>query len=128
ELLRIEPPVRGMPRMTTREANLGGVVLPEGSHMLLLFASANDDEAIFSQPRVFDMERGNAMKHLSFGGGTHRCIGAALARGEIKIAAKEISRRLDQIKLAIPEDELTFLPTVATRTIASLPITFTKRK
>ena len=47
ELLRIEPPVRGLSRMTTREVELGGKVLPKGAHMLLLYASANDDERNF---------------------------------------------------------------------------------
>jgi cytochrome P450 len=127
ELLRIEPPVRGMPRMTTREVELGGSVLPKGGHLLLLFAAANDDEAVFQTPRSFDLNRNNTIKHVSFGGGAHRCVGAALARAEIKIATREIVRRLDQISLAVPADQLSYLPTVATRTIAKLPLTFKTR-
>lgn len=127
ELLRIEPPVRGMPRVTTREVELGGSVLPKGAPLLLLFAAANDDETVFQTPRSFDLDRNNTIKHVSFGGGAHRCVGSALARAEIKIATREIVRRLEQIKLAIPADQLSYLPTVATRTIAKLPLTFRSR-
>jgi cytochrome P450 len=127
ELLRIEPPVRGLSRMTTREVELGGTKLPEGAHMLLLYASANDDETEFPAPREFDVNRSNLGRHVAFGGGVHRCIGAALARMEIKVAAREIAKRLDNISLAIPVDEITYLPTVATRSIAKLPLTFTRR-
>ena len=127
ELLRIEPPVRALSRMTTKEVELGGKVLPEGAHLLLVYASANDDESEFTCPRDFDMTRGNLGRHVSFGGGPHKCIGLALARMEIRVAAREVIRRLDDIKLAIAPDDIKFMPTVATRSIERLPITFTHR-
>jgi cytochrome P450 len=127
ELLRIEPPVRGLSRMTTREVQLGGRTLPEGAHLLLMYASANDQEDVFPCPRDFDINRPNIGRHLSFGGGVHRCVGLALARMEIKVAAREIVRRIGNISLAIPTAEITYLPTVATQSIARLPITFTRR-
>lgn len=128
ELLRIEPPVRGLSRMTTREVEVGGKILPKGAHMLLLYASANDDEAVFPCPRQFDLSRANLGRHLSFGGGIHLCVGLSLARMEIKVAAREIVRRLDNIKLAIAPEDITYLPTVATHSIARLPITFARRQ
>ena len=128
ELLRIEPPVRGLARMTTREVELGGKALPKGAHMLLLYASANDDDSEFPCPRNFDVSRGNLNRHLSFGAGVHRCVGLSLARMEIKVAAREFVKRLDNIKLAIPVEEIRYLPTVATRSIERLPLTFTRRK
>ena len=124
ELLRIEPPVRGLSRMTTREVELGGKLLPEGAHLLLMYASANDEPEIFPQPRRFDMERSNIMKHVSFGGGVHKCVGLALARMEIKVAARQLVRRLGNFRLAIEEEDIAFLPTVATRTMERLPVTF----
>ena len=127
ELLRIEAPVRGLSRMTTKEVELGGKTLPAGAHMLLLYASANDDPNEFACPRNFDMTRGNMGRHLSFGAGVHRCIGLSLARMEIKVAAREIVRRLADLKLTISPDEVTYLPTVATHSIAHLPLTFTRR-
>jgi cytochrome P450 len=128
ELLRIEPPVRGLARMTTREVELGGKVLPKGAHMLLLYASANDDEKEFACPRSFDVNRGNLARHLSFGAGIHRCIGLSLARMEIKVAAREFVKRLDNIELAVPAEDITYLPTVATRSIERLPLRFTRRQ
>ncbi|MCJ1962371.1 cytochrome P450 [Novosphingobium mangrovi (ex Hu et al. 2023)] len=127
ELLRIEPPVRGLSRMTTKEVELGGRVLPEGAHLLLLYASANDEPEIFPEPRRFDMERKNIMKHVSFGGGVHKCVGLALARMEIKVAARLLVRKFADVRLAIAEEDIAYLPTVATRSIESLPVTFTLR-
>ncbi|CAN7202582.1 cytochrome P450 [Phenylobacterium sp. LjRoot225] len=127
ELLRIEPPVRGLAKMTTREVELGGKLLPKDAHILVLYASGNDDETVFACPRDFDLNRSNLGKHVAFGVGVHRCIGAALARMEIKVAAREVVRRLTDIKLATPVDQITYLPTVATHTIDHLPLTF-KRK
>lgn len=127
ELLRWEPPSRGLTRMTTREVELGGKLLPEGAHLVLLWASGNDTESVFPQPRTFDMQRGNLGRHLSFGAGPHRCVGAALARMEIKVAAREIVRQLTDIRLLVPVDEIRFVPTFATHPIAELPLAFRRR-
>ena len=127
EILRIQPPVHGLFRTTTKEVELGGTVLPAFVQLCVLFASANDDEKQFPCPRTLDLSRGNVGNHLTFGAGIHRCIGAALARMEIKVAAQEIIKRLDNIKLAIPVGELSYLPTLATQTIERLPLTFSRR-
>ncbi len=127
EILRLEPPAHGLFRTTTREVEIGGKVLPAYAQVCILFASANDDEALFPCPRTLDVNRKNIGNHLTFGAGIHRCIGAALARMEIKVAAQEIIKRLDNIKLAIPVEEITYLPTLATHTIARLPLTFSRR-
>ncbi|AXQ31803.1 cytochrome P450 [Solimonas sp. K1W22B-7] len=128
ELLRIEPPVRGLAKMTTKEVELGGQKLPEHAHLLVLYASGNDDETQFPCPRDFDLNRSNLGKHVAFGIGVHRCIGASLSRMEIKVAAREIVRRLDSIKLAIPAEEIRYQPTVAVRTIESLPLTLARKR
>jgi cytochrome P450 len=126
ELLRIEPPVRGLSRMTTKEVELGGKILPKGAHMLLMYASANDQDEVFTCPRDFDMERSNLGRHVSFGGGPHKCIGISLARLEIRIAAREVAKRLKDIKLEIPVEDIPYLKSVATHTIERLPISYTK--
>jgi cytochrome P450 len=82
---------------------------------------------VFECPRRFDLNRGNLGKHVAFGVGVHRCIGASLARMEIKVAAREITQRIADIKLAVPVEELEYLPTVATRTIRQLPLSLTRR-
>jgi cytochrome P450 len=127
EVLRVQPPVHGLFRTTLREVKLGDTVLPPFVQVCMLFASANDDAVKFKCPRTLDLERGNAAQHLTFGSGIHRCIGAELARMELKIAAEVILEKLDDIQLAIPAEQLTYLPTLATQTIQSLPLTFSKR-
>ena len=127
ELLRSEPPVRGLSRMTTREVTLGGAVLPEGAHILVLFGSACHDEAEYGCPMQFDVSRSNLGRHVAFGSGIHSCIGAPLARMEIKVTSREVVRRLDDIRLAIPADQIRYMATVATHSMQSLPLTL-KRK
>jgi len=128
ELMRLEPPVRALSRMCTRETVVNGTTIPEGAHMLLVYHSGNDDETVFPDPRQFDMDRVNLGRHVAFGGGPHRCIGLALARMEVKVACREVARQMKDIRLAIPESEIRYVPTVATRTIESLPITYAKRE
>lgn len=127
ELLRFAPPVRGLAKMATKETELGGVTLPKGAHMLVLYASGNGDAAQFECPGQFDTTRSNLGSHVAFGVGIHRCIGASLARMEINVAAKELIKRVKNIKLAIPLDELKYQPTVATHTIENLPLTLERR-
>ena len=127
ELLRYAPPVRGLAKMATRDTELGGTKLPKGAHMLVLYASGNDDEKRFECPRTFDVARGNVGTHVAFGVGIHRCIGASLARMEIRVAAKELIKRVRDIQLAIPAEQVTYLPTVATHSISALPITLKRR-
>jgi cytochrome P450 len=126
EHIRNEPPVRALSRMAVKDAVVNGTTIPAGSHMLLVYDSGNDDETVYPDPRKFDLERPNLGRHVGFGGGPHRCIGIALARMEVKVAAREIARQMRNIKLAIPKEDIRYLPTVATHTIESLPITFDK--
>jgi cytochrome P450 len=127
ELLRFAPPVQGLAKMTSKEVELGGKTLPSHAHLLVMYASGNDDDTVFACPRDFDLNRGNLGKQVAFGVGVHRCIGAALARMEIKVAARELIKRLDKIELTIPVEQVQYLPTVATHTIKELPITVTRR-
>ena len=127
EHVRNEPPVRALSRMALKDVEVGGTTIPKGAHMLLVYDSGNDDETFFPEPRKFDMDRPNLGRHVGFGGGPHRCVGIALARMEIKLAAQEVARQMKNIKLAIPESEITYLKSVATHTIESLPITYDRR-
>lgn len=127
EVLRLAPPVHGLFRTAMRETKIGDTLVPAYAQVCILFASANDDDTHFSHPRELDLQRGNIGSHLTFGAGIHRCIGAALARMEIKVAAQEIIQRLDNIKLAVAADAIVYLPTLATHTITSLPLTFARR-
>jgi cytochrome P450 len=128
EILRLESPVQGLPRVTTEDTALGGVPIPKGSLVFLGYASANRDDAKFESADDFSLERKNVGHHLAFGSGIHRCIGAMLARMEIKVSMRQIIRRLDNIALAVPENELTYGHSMLVRSLVSLPVTFTARK
>jgi cytochrome P450 len=127
ELLRLAPPSRALSRTVTRDVELGGKLLPKGAHMLVVFESGNDDETVFGCPRDFDPDRANLGKHVAFGGGVHRCIGASLARGELKVAARELARRVGEVRLTVPAEDIEYAPTVATHTIKALPLTLARR-
>lgn len=92
ELLRREPPVHGVFRLTAEDTELGGVKLPRGSMVMVLLASANRDAARFAEPDRFDAARG-AGAGFTFGHGIHFCLGAALARLEARIMLEELAAR-----------------------------------
>lgn len=127
EVMRLHPPVHGLFRTALREVELGGATIPAMAQICVMYASANYDEAAFPEPAKLDIARPNVGANLTFGAGIHKCVGIALARMEMKVAAQEIIRRLTDIRLAVPESELTFLPTLATHTFTALPLTFRRR-
>jgi len=91
ETLRYEPPSPVQARYVAQDAEHYGRVVPEGSFMLLLNASANRDEHHFADPDRFDIHRRGS--HLSFGQGLHFCLGSALARMEARVAFEEVLKR-----------------------------------
>jgi len=127
EILRLRPPVHGMFRTAMRDVELGNTHIPAGSQICIMFASANYDEEKFPDARALNLERANVGANLTFGAGIHRCVGAPLARMEIRVAAREIIRRLDDLRLTLPVGHLTYLPTMATHTLEHLPVTFKRR-
>lgn len=103
------------------------MTLPENANVAMLFASANDDETVFACPREFDTSRPNVSRHLAFGGGIHLCAGISLARMEIKGVIREVMSRLRNIRLAVPEEELHYTPSLSSTPLESLPIRFDLR-
>jgi len=93
ELLRYEPPSPVQARYVMRDVELHGQVIPAGSALLLLNASANRDERQFLVPDCFDIHR-KIQRHLSFGYGLHFCLGAYLARLEARVTLEELFKRL----------------------------------
>jgi cholest-4-en-3-one 26-monooxygenase len=102
------------------------VTIPAGDQVLLLYASANRDEAVFDAPEEFDVTR-SPNNHVSFGFGTHFCLGAALARLEIRVMFEELLRRLPDIRLASPEAAVARTPSSFIRGIPSMPVVFAPR-
>jgi len=89
EGLRFCSPVQGLFRNATRDVELGGTMIPEGASLMVCYASANRDPAIFSDPDRFDITR-DASRHVAFGRGLHFCLGANLARREARIAIEKL--------------------------------------
>jgi cytochrome P450 len=99
EGLRMATPTQGMFRVVRRDTELDGVAIPKGSTVVVMFASANRDEAFFSDPDRFDPNRANLRDHVAFGKGTHYCLGANLARLEGQVAFEVLRERVARIEL-----------------------------
>jgi cytochrome P450 len=104
EGLRLEPPIMWNPRRARRTVQLSGVAIPKGSIVLAMLCSGNRDEMVFDQAAVFDPSRQNVREHLTFGAGKHSCLGAPLARMELRIAFERLLARLGPIRLAGDND------------------------
>jgi len=100
EIIRWVTPVRHFMRWPQEDYVLGGVPIRKGERMLLSYLSANHDESVFPEPFRFDVERRNASDHLAFGIGVHFCLGAHLARMELRAFLRELLPRLESIELA----------------------------
>ena len=116
-----------MPRVAVEDCEIGGTKIPGGSFVYLCWASANRDAAVFENADEFDLDRTNMGQHLTFGTGVHRCLGAMLARMEMKCAFREIVNRMDDLRLNIPEEDVDIWGTFVFRGPRSLPVTFTRR-
>ncbi|MFG1859095.1 cytochrome P450 [Actinomadura geliboluensis] len=99
EMIRWVTPVKEFMRTATRDYELRGTTIREGDAVLLSYPSANRDEDVFDDPFTFDVGR-DPNKHLAFGFGVHYCLGAALARMEIRAFYEELLPRLRSIELA----------------------------
>ena len=100
EALRLDSPVQGLFRTATDEIEVGGLRIPKGAHLEVLYASGNRDEGHFANPDRFDLRRSESSNHMAFGFGIHFCIGAPLARYEGRIALEAILDRLPNLHLA----------------------------
>jgi cholest-4-en-3-one 26-monooxygenase len=99
EMLRWVSPVNVFRRTATRDTELRGHRIREGDMVALFYASANRDDEVFANPNAFDVGR-TPNDHLAFGIGPHFCLGANLARLEIRVMFEELLRRLPDIELA----------------------------
>lgn len=100
ESLRRDAPIRGLPRTTLTDVEVGGVSIPAGSRILVLYDAANRDDRVFDNPDTFAPERQNVRQHVAFGYGTHLCVGAHLARTEGRTALETLTRLLPQARIA----------------------------
>lgn len=119
EVVRLESPFRGHYRHVLADTTLGGVELPGGSHLLLLWGSANRDPAAFDAPDELRLDRPSGKAHLGFGRGDHFCVGAALARLEVRTA---LTRLLGETSAVSTTEPPAWIPSVMVRRLARLPL------
>jgi cytochrome P450 len=100
EILRVESPTQGLFRLALEDVEVGGVTIPKGAKVMLHYGSANRDEAKFPDAAQFDVGRKEADRHISFGKGIHFCLGAPLARLELKLALPMLLERLPNLRFA----------------------------
>ena len=100
EALRLAAPAQGLWRRATEASVLGGVDIPAGAKLLVLFASANRDDSVYTDPDEFRPGRDNGSAHLSFGRGIHFCIGAPTARAEIRAALDALCDEISAISVS----------------------------
>jgi unspecific monooxygenase len=102
ELLRLDGPVQMAERITLEPVDVAGHPLPAGHIVVLLLAAANRDPEVFPKPQRMRLERA-PNPHLAFGSGAHFCIGAPLARLELRVAMRALARQLPRgVHLAGP--------------------------
>ena len=124
ETLRLESPFRGHFRITTRPTELGGVSLPRGAKLMLLWGAANRDADPFPDPASLDLERPGLKSHTGFGRGIHFCLGAHLARLEATRAITGLLAVTDRVDL-VPGSAPRHLPSMFVRRLARLPLAVT---
>jgi cytochrome P450 len=122
EVLRLELPAPMVPRRTTQDVEVAGVVIPEGAKVHICMATANRESSAGAAPEEIDLSAAGRA-HLSFGGGIHRCLGSHLARRELRLIVEEFHARIPDYEL--PEG---FEPRIAWPTgtyhLESLPLVF----
>ena len=122
EFIRYSSPILNMRRTVTVPHELHGQQLEPDDQVLLMYPSANRDERVFDDPEAFDVRRAHN-HHVAFGFGTHFCLGANLARLELRVLFEELLTRLPDFQLTGRRPE--FVPGYFTRTLDEIHIEFT---
>jgi cytochrome P450 len=129
EVIRWQTPLSYMRRTATRDCELAGKQIRKDDQLLMWYVSGNRDEDVFENANALDIERSNAVRHLSFGFGIHFCMGSRLAEMQLRVLWEEILERFERIEVqAEPERTLssfvkgyTYLPVKITRKDAGAP-------
>ncbi len=124
EALRLTSPVLSFLRTATEDTELRGVSIKQGEKVLMIYGSANRDAEAFENPDVFDIHR--KPHHLAFGIGNHFCMGANLARMELRVAFEEILRRFPDMEYAASGPE--FSPSALVRSVAHMYVKYTPER
>ena len=124
EMLRYGTSIANFRRTATTDVELRGTQIKAGDKVVMYYASANRDEEVFADPHRFDVSR-RPNDHVTFGGGgVHFCLGASLAKAQIRATMQEVVQRLGNPQLAAP---ITRLKSDFVNGVTHMPITFTQR-
>ena len=118
EFIRFVTPIHNMCRVATEDYDIGGETIKRGQQVLLMYSSANRDPSKFANPEKLDVAR-SPNHHISFGFGTHFCLGASLARLEIKIFFQQLRNRVHDFSIATQPVEM---PNAFVYGLASCPM------
>jgi cytochrome P450 PksS len=122
ELLRFTSPLDvASGRFAREEMTIGSVRVSPGDLIIAVIGSANHDETQFRNPEALDLTR-TPNKHVAFGGGSHFCLGAPLARMEGQIALTTLFRRFPELRLVQPADSLRWRKSLIVRGLEELPV------
>ena len=122
EFIRFVTPVHNMCRVATVDYEVGGETIRPGQQVVLMYPSANRDESHFADPDRLDIHR-NPNNHLAFGFGTHFCLGASLARLEIRVFFEELRRRVRDFRL-VPGSDVVEMPNAFVYGLKSAQVAF----
>ena len=124
EMLRVVSPVLSFGRTATRDTELSGQPIAEGQKVLMLYPSANRDAEVFEEPDRFRIDRNPS--HLAFGIGNHFCLGANLARMELRVAFHELLRRIPDMEYTQGGPE--FAPSALVRSCRHMHVRFSPER
>jgi cytochrome P450 len=122
EALRLESPFRGHFRITTEDTTLGGTAIPKGSRVMLMWGSANRDDAAFPAAQSLDLDRPHPKAHVGFGSGIHTCIGAPLARMESRVTLERLLARTRAFRVDPAADRPRHIPSLFVRRLEALEL------
>jgi cytochrome P450 len=118
EGMRFDAPIYTWRRLAREDTDVGGVTIPAGARVMVLFGAGHYDPTHFVEPERFDPARSNASEHFAFGHGPHYCLGAPLARLEVRIALELLLRAAPGMRLA--KQSVRYTPTLVLHGIERL--------
>ncbi|MCF1595202.1 cytochrome P450 [Streptomyces muensis] len=125
ELLRYLAIVHGgLRRYALEDVRIGDVTIRAGEGVIVPLHVANRDPEAFADPDRLDLGRANARQHVTFGYGIHQCLGQPLARAELQIVLPELFRRLPDLRIDVPLEDITFKQSTTVYGVHELPVTW----
>jgi cytochrome P450 len=115
--------ISGGSRVALEDIEIGGVTIRQGDGLIALLSGANRDPSLFDHPDVMDLERG-ARQHVAFGYGIHQCIGQNLARLELEVVFGTLFRRIPELRLAVPAQDLPLKDDASIYGVLEMPVTW----